>query len=124
VLLLVLGRNRRRSWSRSTDEEIKSAKNKVGDEGRWQRWCGVAWRKPRRRPCEVGAELGVGGGGDVRWRRRMEVSDGMGVSGGLGRFLGSGVDKAGIGYRCPPVCLIGSPRPDSLGCNPRPIPRW
>jgi len=33
----------------------------------------------------------------------------LGVWGG---FWGSGVDKAGIGYRCPPVvCLIGSPDP-------------
>lgn len=65
----------------------------------------MVWRGVEEAEEETSLGNGGGGGGVE------DGGDGMGVSGGLGRFLGEWSRLGGGGYRCPPACLIGSPDP-------------
>lgn len=109
---------------RATDE-IKSAKNKAGDGGREVAAAAVVWRGESR-GGDLVRWVGVdgGGGGDVPAEEGWRCVMGWEFLGVWGGFWESGVDKARdwlplstrrLSYRIP--------RPDSLGCNPRPIPR-
>jgi hypothetical protein len=75
-------------WNGDTQKRIDRARRtRSGRKGGGSSGVGVVERRGGSGDLEKPSG-GGGGGGDVRWRPRSGAIDGMGVSGGLGRFLG------------------------------------